>query len=79
MDKELDNYYQHRFLMFLSEGWQDLIKDVQQMQESTNQLKGVEVENLRFKQGELSMMDWLLGLEEISKKAYEELQEDANI
>lgn len=73
MDNDLEKYYQNRFILFTSDGWKDLITDVQNMREATNHLNGATVENLRFKQGELSVMDWLLSLEEISHKAHEEL------
>lgn len=73
MLKELDDYYQHRFQMFASTGWTDFIQDVTEMEQATNRISGVTLETLAYKQGELAMLNWLLGLEELSQKAYEDL------
>ena len=73
MLNELEKYYQDRFIMFASEGWKELIADVKDMEASTNKISGVTVDDLKFKQGELSIINWLLSLEDISTKAYEDL------
>ena len=74
MDKELEDYYINREMLFAAQGWQDLMKDIQNMKESTDKISGVLVEDLRFKQGELSIMNWLLSLQDISTRAYQDLQ-----
>ena len=61
-------------MLFASQGWQDLMKDVENMKESTDKISGVLMEDLRFKQGEISMMNWLLSLQDISTQAYQDLQ-----
>lgn len=73
MDKELDVYYQNRFQMFATQGWKDLIEDISNMETSHNKLNGATVETLAYKQGELSMMQWLLNLEGVSQQSYEDL------
>ena len=75
---ELQRYYEERLSMMGSEGWRDLLVDVQQMLAATNTLDGVTPENMRYRQGEVSMMRWMLALKEISEKAYEELKKDEN-
>lgn len=72
---ELQRYYESRLDMMGSEGWRDLLVDVQQMLVATNTLDGVTPENMRYKQGEISIMRWLLSLKEISEQAYEQLKE----
>ena len=74
MKPELRKYYEDRFEMFSSHGWKDLITDVKEMVKSTNTLSGVTVDNLKFKQGELSVMQWLLSIENISETAYQQLE-----
>ena len=74
MDKELQDYYINREMLFATQGWQDLMKDVENMKESTDKISGVLMEDLRFKQGELSMINWLLSLQDISTQAYQDLQ-----
>jgi hypothetical protein len=79
MDISLQKYYDSRLTMTSSTAWRDLMDDVQKMLDATDQLSGVTVDNLRFKQGELSIMRWLLNLADTSEKAYEMLKdEDAN-
>lgn len=79
MTPELERYYENRLTMFTSQGWKDLIEDVTDMLDATNRIEGVTLETLPFKQGELSMMNWLLRLETTSKQAYMDLaQENEN-
>lgn len=73
LDKELQDYYEARLRMFTEKGWKDLVADVQQMLDANNRLDGVTPENLGFKQGEVSIMKWLIDLPQISEKAYSDL------
>ena len=56
--------------------WKDLMDDVKLMLDSTNTLSGVTVDNLGYKQGEVSIMRWLLALADTSEKAYDQLKEE---
>lgn len=59
--------------MFSTDAWKDLVEDVREMLASTNTLDGATPENVGFKQGEVSIMRWLLSLPEMTETAYEEL------
>jgi hypothetical protein len=74
MAPELQKYYEARFSMMATQGWRDLIEDVERMLKATDTLSGVTPENVKFKQGEISIMKWLLTLKETSEKAFEEIQ-----
>ena len=74
MTPELERYYEERLALFATRGWKDLMEDVQTMRLATNTIIGLTDETLRIKQGELSIMDWMLGLEETSKRAYVDLR-----
>lgn len=76
MDINLQKYYESRLDMMSSLAWKELMEDVQKMLDATDQLSGVTVDNLRFKQGEVSIMRWLLALADTSNKAYEQLKEE---
>jgi len=76
MDIKLQEYFENRFEMMSTDGWRDLIEDVEGMVKAIDTLDNVTVDNLKFKQGELSIMRWLLTLKEVSEKAYEELNEN---
>ena len=76
MNKVLQKYYENRLDMTSSEAWKDLMSDVEAMLKATDNLSGVTADNLRFKQGEVSIMRWMLSLADISEKAYEQLKDD---
>ena len=79
MDENLRKYYENRNVMCNSEAWRDLMEDVEKMIAATNTLDGVANEAiLKFKQGEVSIMRWLLGLKESSNNAYNDLIKEEN-
>ena len=73
MDLELQKYYESRFDMFAHPAWKDLMEDVQNMMDATNTLSGVTPENVGFKQGEVSIMRWMLTLQKTTEESYKEL------
>ena len=78
MDKDLQDYYEARFDMMATRGWNDLMEDVDKMAISYNNLFEVSNEaELNFKKGQIDILLWLLSLKETSEQAWMELQEDA--
>jgi len=80
MTPELSSYYERRLAMTGDDAWNDLMFDVQEMLAATNRLDGVDSEKtLWFKKGEISIMNWLLSLRDVSEDAYQQLlDEDKN-
>lgn len=77
MNRELQDYYENRFAMMATKGWSDLLEDLQLMIDSTDTLGGIEtVEQLHFRKGEMSIMNWIKTLKESSTEVYEQLQEE---
>lgn len=76
MDIQLQKYYENRLSMCSSDAWKDLMDDVQQMLDATNRLDGVTAETLQYKQGEVSIMRWMLALKEVSEQTFEQLKKD---
>ncbi len=77
MNRELQDYYENRFAMMATKGWQDLLEDLELMITSTDTLGGIEtVEQLHFRKGEMSIMNWIKTLKESSTEVYEQLQQD---
>jgi len=75
MDKELQVYYEERFSMMGSDGWKDLMVDVDSMIKSLNNLNAIpDEQTLHFKRGELSILMWLKSLKEVSEQSYEAMQ-----
>lgn len=78
MQRELQKYYEDRFGMMGTPGWQDLLEDIEIMIKATDCLQGIDSEQqLWFKKGELSIMNWIKTLRESSSEVYEQLQEEA--
>lgn len=74
MNKELQDYYESRFEMMSTQGWKDLVEDIDKIIVSLNNISVVSDEkDLQFKKGELSILTWLVNLKEISERAYEEI------
>lgn len=58
-----------------SEGWTDLMVDVDNMINSLNNINAIADENtLQFKKGEMSILLWLKSLKMVSEQAYEDMQ-----
>ena len=75
MTPELQKYYEERFSMMASEGWKDLLEDVDNMIEPLNNISTIDDEkSLQFRKGELSILTWLKNLKEVSERAYEDLK-----
>lgn len=76
MSPELDKYYSDRFSMMGSDGWKDLVEDIDTMIASLNNISVIpDEQSLQFKKGELSILTWLKTLRQVSERAYEELNE----
>lgn len=74
IDKKLQSYYENRFSMMATEGWQDLMDDVQKMYDSLNQVMPIQTESeLQLRRGQLDMLNWLLNLKPASEAAFEQL------
>jgi hypothetical protein len=77
MTPELQRYYESRADMMQSDAWRDLIADLQGMRNATDKLSIVKSsDDLWFRKGELSIIDWMLNLQDMSEKAYQQLKED---
>jgi hypothetical protein len=79
MNKQIQKYYEDRFSMMATQGWKDLIEDLETMLAATDNLSGVTtIEQLHFKKGEVSIMNWLKNLRDASAEVYEKLQEEGD-
>jgi len=62
--------------MMATEGWQDLLEDIDNMIEPLNNISTIEDEkSLQFRKGELSILTWLKNLKQVSERAFEDLNE----
>ena len=74
MDKKLQSYYEERFSMMATKGWQDLMEDAENMFKALNQVMPIQNETeLQLKRGQLDILNWILSLKESSTQAFEQL------
>ena len=74
IDKKLQEYYENRFSMAATQGWQDLMEDAQTMFNSLNNVLPIQNEaDLHLKRGQLDILQWLLSLKDVSEQSYEQL------
>jgi hypothetical protein len=76
MNKELQDYYESRFEMMSTQGWKDLVEDIDKMIEPLNNISTIADEkSLQFRKGEYSILIWLKNLKQVSERAFEDLNE----
>ena len=79
MNRELQEYYENRFEMMATKGWSDLLEDLELMISTTDTVRGIDTEQqLHFRKGEMSIMNWIKTLKESSTEVYEQLQEESS-
>lgn len=77
MNKELERYYEDRFSMMASKGWQQLIEDVETMRKNYADITVITSgDELQIRKGQIDILDWLISLKTISEAAFEDLQQD---
>jgi hypothetical protein len=76
MNPELQKYYEDRFSMMSTQGWVELMEDVDKMIEPLNNISTIADEkSLQFRKGEYSILIWLKNLKQVSERAFEDLNE----
>ena len=76
MNPELQKYYEERFSTMSTQGWIDLMEDVDKMIEPLNNIStSADEKSLQFRKGELSILIWLKNLKQVSERAFEDLNE----
>ena len=76
LEPSLQKYYEERFSMMSTQGWIDLMEDVDKMIEPLNNISTIADEkSLQFRKGELSILIWLKNLKQVSERAFEDLNE----
>lgn len=75
MDSELRKFYQDRLSMIESDGWRELIMELDNLSEVTNNIEGLNNENdLWFAKGQLSVLRQIISMESLTKSGAEELE-----
>jgi len=67
-------FYHNRLNLIEQDGWRELVQELKTLEDITNNLDSVESEkDLWFARGQLAILRQIIGLEETTKQAAEEL------
>ena len=78
MTPEVEKYYEIYFDLFTTDGWKQFIKDVSNNLEQYDVRTIEDVDDLRFKHGQLKVIDLVMNWETLIRNAYEEIASDAS-
>lgn len=76
MTPELQKYYDNRFEMMSSQGWKDLLDDLEALKTQYENIRNCDSSNLDFRKGQVDIIDYIIGLKELSERSFEELNEE---
>ena len=75
MDQEIQRYYEDRFDMMAHRGWQDLVEDLQKLLEQYQNIDNCgDTVTLEYRKGQVDILKYLINLEDLSEKTYEEIK-----
>ncbi len=75
MDREIQRYYEDRFDMMAHRGWQDLVEDLQKLLEQYQNIDNCgDTVTLEYRKGQVDILKYLINLEDLSEKTYEEIK-----
>ena len=75
MAPDLQKYYEETFNTMSTKGWEFLIEDFEEIKASLNDLSTVtDTQSLYFRQGQLDILELVLGRKAVCEKVFEDLQ-----
>ena len=79
MNEELQKYYENRFTMFTTQGWKDLLVDIEKIKASIK-IEDIQDEKTLFaRRGELRIMNWLINLKAVSEQTHKDLENEDSV
>ena len=77
MAPNLQKYYEESFNTMATQGWADLMEDLNKLKDSLNNLSLVtDTQDLFFRKGQIDILDLLLKRKDTCEQVYEELQNE---
>jgi len=77
MAPDLQKYYEETFNTMSTKGWEFLIEDFEEIKASLNDLSTVtDTQSLYFRQGQLDILELVLGRKAVCEKVFEDLQDE---
>jgi hypothetical protein len=72
---ELQQYYEDRLSMMSTKAWTQLVEDLLGMRTLYENIRTCDKDTIEFRKGQVDILDYIIGLRDLSEKAYEELNE----
>jgi hypothetical protein len=77
LDRELQQYYDERFSLFATKGWQELLEDLEAMLEQYEDITKIpDEQTLWYRKGQVDILQYLLNLKKLTEQTYEELSNE---
>ena len=77
MDRKLQQYYDERFSLFATKGWQELLEDLEAMLEQYEDITKIpDEQTLWYRKGQVDILQYLLNLKKLTEQTYEELSNE---
>lgn len=77
MAPSLQKYYEESFSMMATQGWTDLLEDLQKLKDSLNNLSLVtDTQDLYFRKGQIDILDLILKRKDTCEQVYQELENE---
>lgn len=76
MSPELQQYYEDRFSMMSTKAWKQLIEDLLDIRTQYENIRTCDKDTIEFRKGQVDILDYIIGLQYLSEKAYEELKNE---
>jgi hypothetical protein len=77
LNQSLQKYYEEAFNMMSTQGWADLLEDLNKLKDSLNNLSLVaDTQDLFFRKGQIDILDLILKRKDTCEQVYEELENE---
>lgn len=77
MAPNLQKYYEDAFTMMTTQGWLDLVEDLNKLKDSLNNLSLVtDTQDLFFRKGQIDILDLILKRKDTCEQVYQELENE---
>ena len=76
---ELQQYYEDRLSMMSTKAWKQLIEDLLEMRIQYENIRNCDNDTFMLRKGQVDILDYIIGLKELSEAAYEELKDAKNV
>jgi len=79
MTPELQKYYDEQFSMMATQGWKDLMEDLDKLRDELDNIRTAkDAQQMHFRQGQLDILDLILNRRQTCEEVYDQLKEETS-